>query len=107
MGKRWDSPEWREFVRSLPCRCKDPRCPNCSGGVPVRVICAHMRSQTGLGRKPHDLWTYPLSDKVHQVFHMRGQPSLAWQIQRIEEVWSVALTRGIIRFDFDVPEVDC
>jgi len=106
VSRPWKSSEWREFVRSLPCRCDDPRCPNCSPytakGGPVRVEAAHLRSQTGVGQKPPDFMCYPLSSAIHAIYHREGHPGVAWQLARVQEVLSAAFERGALQFDPDV-----
>lgn len=107
MPQRWKNKDWLAFVRSLPCRCKDPRCPNCNGsGLIDKVVAAHLRSNTGIGRKPHDFLTYPLSDFIHRTFHYHGHPSVAWQLERVAEVWHVAFERGVLLFRPDFTDME-
>lgn len=96
--RRWQSAEWLKFVRSLPCRCGDPRCPPCSGERQDRIVAAHLRNRTGVGQKPHDFLVYPLSDTIHRIFHDKGQPDVAWQLERVTEVWHIAFDRGLLTF---------
>lgn len=103
---RWRSREWRAFVRSLPCSCGDPRCSNCRPwlGRPSPVIAAHLRtSATGLGIKPDDFLTYPLSDQIHKVYHNGGQPGPEWQLERVAETLREGLRRGVLRFEGGEP----
>lgn len=101
---RWRSKEWLDFVRSLPCSCRDPRCPNChtlaNGRGPVVVVAAHLRlgARTGMGAKPDDFLTYPLSDWIHREYHNGGQQSVEWQMERVVQAWRAAWSRGMFTF---------
>ena len=101
--KRWACYEYRACVRTLPCRCGDDRCPACTEGAPgdATVIAAHLRCFTGMGQRPSDWWVYPLSAHIHQVFHNEGQPSIEWQIARVDEVWLAAIAEGEAREFFE------
>lgn len=96
---RWRSPDYLRWVRSLPCCCRTAGCPNCSRtGPPSRVEAAHFRfgAAVGMGTKPDDLLAYPLSAIVHARFHAEGQPSPAWQVERVVETLRAAFRAGII-----------
>lgn len=97
--KRWGSPEWRAFVRSLPCSCRDPRCHNCSfTAYPTTpVIAAHLRNFAGMGQKPCDFLVYPLSDQIHKVFHSNGQQSVSWQLERVIATLRAGFERGVLQ----------
>ena len=91
------SKAWRAFVRSLPCGCRDPRCPNCSWAGYSDVEAAHLRSQTGGAQKPSDILCYPLSGDIHRIFHGKaGHPSVAWQLARVVRVLDYALDQGVL-----------
>ena len=102
MHKRWRNKKRLAFVRSLRCRCRDPRCPPCSGTGSDRIVAAHLRSMSGAGIKPHDFVTYPLSQTIHTLFHNHGQNAVSWQLARVEEVWAEAFDRGVLLFDSSV-----
>lgn len=98
---RWRSPAWLEFVRSLVCRCGDPRCPTCSPwsatGSSRRVVAAHLRAGwSGVGVKPDDFLAYPLTDEVHRAFHGGGQPGAEWQLERVAESLRAGFARGVL-----------
>lgn len=105
--KRWESPEWRAFVRSLPCSCRDPRCAYCNGvnslepWTGTRVVAAHLRSHAGMGQKPDDLLCFPLSDQIHQVFHSKGHPSVEWQLERVAQTLRLGFERNVLRVYWD------
>lgn len=99
---RWRSSAWREFVRSLPCSCADPRCGNCNGsGNYSPVIAAHLRNMSGMGGKPDDFLTYPLSDHIHKAFHSEGQPGVGWQLEQVTRALRAGLEKGVLRLDAD------
>jgi hypothetical protein len=102
--RRWQSPEWRAFVRSLPCSCRDPRCDNCSGvvsgvGREFRVVAAHLRSHAGIGQKPDDTMCYPLSDQIHKLYHRVGHPSVEWQLERVAATLRAGFERNVLKVD--------
>ena len=98
--KRWESPEWRAFVRSLPCSCRDPRCGNCNGKGPgTRVVAAHLRNYAGIGQKPCDFLCYPLSDQIHKLYHDHGHPSVEWQLERVAAALRTGFERGVLQVD--------
>jgi hypothetical protein len=105
---RWRCTEWLEFVRTLPCECSDPRCPNCSpsGITPTHVVAAHLRSMAGIGAKPHDFLVYPLSDTIHRTFHVHGHPSVGWQLERVTRALKRGLQAGVIRIDHERDDGD-
>lgn len=103
--KRWESPEWRAFVRSLPCSCRDPRCGHCNdlglgfSSVANPVVAAHLRSHAGIGQKPCDFLCYPLSDQIHKVFHAHGHPSVEWQLERVAQTLRAGFERNVLKVD--------
>lgn len=98
--RRWESPEWRAFVRSLPCSCQDPRCGNCNGrGPETRVVAAHLRSYAGAGQKPCDFLCLPLSDQIHKLYHSVGHPSVEWQLERVASALRAGFERNVLKVD--------
>jgi hypothetical protein len=99
IGERWRSPGYLAYVRSLGCRCQDPRCPNCQherGLARVPVQAAHLRmTGCGMGVKPDDFMVYPLSAAMHELFHRKGHPGDAWQMDRVIWTWREAFRDGI------------
>jgi hypothetical protein len=49
-----------------------------------------------MGTKPDDFLAYPLSAVVHARFHAEGQPSPAWQVERVVETLRAAFRAGIL-----------
>lgn len=98
---RWRSSEWLEFVRSLRCACRDPRCPACSRLLDLdgsrHIVAAHLRTcSTGTGAKPDDFLAYPLTDTVHKLYHSGGQPGAEWQLERVAEALRAGFRRGVL-----------
>lgn len=65
MSERRD-PKHLKFIRSLPC---------CITGLRGMVEAAHIRSGTdgGMGLKPSDCWTVPLTHAQHYKQHQVGE----------------------------------
>jgi hypothetical protein len=81
---RWRSAQWRRFIRTLPCSCRDPRCPNCDPAKgSTAVVAAHL--------------CYPLSDHIHRVWHDTGQPSVELQLELVTIALRAGLSAGVLQ----------
>ena len=98
----WRSHVWRRFVRSLRCCCGDSRCPTCGPlRVPDRVVAAHLRNRAGMSVNPDDFLCYPLTDTIHRIYHNKGQPSVARQLEFVTETLRLGFQRGVLLIDED------
>lgn len=110
---RWRSPEFRRWVRTLPCSCGEQRCPRCTpwtlppGAAGWPVVCAHWRfgAAVGVGAKPDDLLVHPVADAVHARWHATGHPSPELQAAAVSSTLELALRRRVLVARGPLPEL--
>lgn len=93
---RWRCAAWLRFVRLLPCCCG--LCPTCTSGFRDPVQAHHIRygPQVGMGMRPDDCLTLPLSSTAHRLVQSGAALSTEEQLHRLTKVWAMAEGVGFL-----------